>query len=114
MLMNLGPINPDRLRSLDSQTNFVAFILAAWKNCTTLLNKMTTGSSEPVFLCAKGIAVKAQIEAVINAVEAAQQEIVKIKQAITIHDPRYDMIDDAQLGTKWITSRLKDFRASTP
>jgi hypothetical protein len=58
--------------------------------------------------------MKDRIDAALHAAKASQEQILAIKQAISRDDPRYEFIDDAALGVKWIMGRLKELAELTP
>ncbi len=58
--------------------------------------------------------MKNRIDAALHAAETSQEHIVAIMQNISRDDPRFELIDDAEMGIKWLLGRLKGLADSTP
>jgi hypothetical protein len=58
--------------------------------------------------------VKAYIDAALRAAQPFQEQIGKIKEIIKRDDPRFEIIDDVELGAKWVIRRLKDLEDAMP
>jgi hypothetical protein len=58
--------------------------------------------------------MKDRIDAALRAAKASQEQILAIKQTISRDDPRYEFVDDAALGVKWLMGRLVDLAEFMP
>jgi RNA-binding protein YhbY len=56
----------------------------------------------------KGESMKDSIDAALRAAKLLQVRILKLKERINRDDPQYEIVDDAELGTKWVSGRIKN------